>query len=168
MLVMRRFLDVIAVAVIVAAGPSVVFAQGKAAKRTPTAAPAPSGAKVYSATCAACHQPTGSGLPEKYPPLAGSEIAGGDDERLIRIVLHGLRGEVEVQGEVFNGDMPGWGPSLSNAQIASVLTYVRSSWGNKASPIAATRVAEIRAATAKRKLPWTVMELAKLPPRGAP
>jgi mono/diheme cytochrome c family protein len=121
--------------------------------------------KVYSATCAACHQPTGSGLPEKYPPLAGSEIVAGDEERLIRIVLHGLRGDVEVQGEVFSGDMPGWGQTLSSAQIASVLTYVRSSWGNTSAPILTARVAEIRAATAKRKVPWTVTELTKLPPR---
>ena len=166
--VMRRFFDVVVVAVVVSAGPSVSVAQSKTAKRPAAAAPAPSGAKVYTATCAACHQPTGGGLPEKYPPLAGSEIVAGDEDRLVRIVLHGLRGEIEVQGEVFNGDMPGWGASLSNMQIASVLTYVRSSWGNTATAISARRVGEIRAATAKRKMPWTVGELAKLPPRAAP
>ena len=86
---MRRIFEV-AVAVIVGAVPSIVFAQVKAAKRVPTAAPAPSGEKVYSAMCAACHQPTGSGSPEKYPLLAGSEIAAGNEERLVRIVLHGV------------------------------------------------------------------------------
>ena len=165
---MRRWFDTIVMSVVVSAVPSVAFAQAKATKRTPTPAPAPSGAKVYTATCAACHQPTGTGLPEKYPPLAGSEIVSGDEERLIRIVLHGLRGEVEVQGEVFNGDMPGWGGNLSNAQIASVLTYVRSAWGNVGAPISTPRVAQIRTTTAKRKVPWTVSELAKIPPRAAP
>jgi len=165
---MRRFSGVAVVAAVVSAGPSVSLAQGKAAKRPAAPTPALSGAKVYTSTCAACHQPTGGGLPEKYPPLAGSEIVAGDDDRLVRIVLHGLRGEVEVQGEVFNGDMPGWGASLSNTQIASVLTYVRSSWGNTAAPISATRVGEIRTATSKRKVPWTVGELAKLSPRAAP
>lgn len=144
-------------------------AQTKAAKRpSPVTAAAPSGAKVYSTTCAACHQPVGTGLAEKYPPLAGSEIVAGDEERLIRIVLHGLRGEIEVQGEMFNGDMPGWGPSLSNVQIASVLTYVRSSWGNAAAPITPARVAQVRNATTVRKQPWTMLELSKLPGRSRP
>jgi len=144
------------------------FAQAKPASRPPSIAPALMGVKLYTATCAACHQANGEGLPEKYPPLAGSEIVGGDAGRLIRLVLHGLRGDVEVQGEVFNGDMPGWGPSLSNAQVASVLTYVRASWGNKAPPIAPARVAEIRIATTKRTVPWTMIELAKLPPNTSP
>jgi mono/diheme cytochrome c family protein len=163
---MFRLIHVAAVVVIFGAMSSVCVAQTKSPKRPPTAAVAPSGAQVYSGTCAACHQPTGGGLPDKYPPLAGSEIVAGDEERLIRIVLQGLRGDVEVQGEVFNGDMPGWGPNLSNAQIASVLTYVRTSWGNASAPILTARVAEIRTATAKRKVPWTLMELSKLPLRG--
>jgi mono/diheme cytochrome c family protein len=165
---MRRGVDVLMVSMIVVAAPCSVSAQTKPTTRAPSAAPAPSGAQVFATTCAACHQPTGTGVPEKYPPLAGSEIAAGDEERLIRIVLHGLRGDVEVQGEVFSGDMPGWGASLTNAQIASVLTYVRSAWGNAAPPILATRVAGIRTATTKRKAPWTMVELAKLPARSAP
>jgi mono/diheme cytochrome c family protein len=161
---MPRPFHVAAVVIMAGAMSSICRAQTKSAKRP---AVAPSGVQVFSATCAACHQPTGSGVPEKYPPLAGSEIVAGDEERLIRIVLHGLRGDVEVQGETFNGDMPGWGSSLSNAQIASVLTYVRSSWGNASAPIVTARVAEIRTATAKRKVPWTLTELAKLPARAA-
>jgi mono/diheme cytochrome c family protein len=165
---MRHCVELIAGLCIVGALPRTARGQSKTATRPPSIGPTLSGAKLYTATCAACHQATGGGLPEKYPPLAGSEIVAGEEQRLIRIVLHGLRGDVEVQGEVFSGDMPGWGPSLSNAQIASVLTYVRGAWGNTAAPIAAARVAEIRNATAKRKVPWTIIELANLPPRASP
>jgi mono/diheme cytochrome c family protein len=127
-------------------------------------AQAPDGRKVYSATCAACHQPTGQGASGTYPPLAGSEIVTGDEAKLIRVVLHGLTGEIEVQGETFNGAMPAWGPTLKDDDIAAVLTYVRSAWGNKAAPVSAATVAQIRAATASRKTPWTAAELAQVIP----
>ena len=127
-------------------------------------AQAPDGKKVYSATCAACHQPTGQGASGTYPPLAGSEIVTGDEAKLIRVVLHGLTGEIEVQGETFNGAMPAWGPTLKDDDIAAVLTYVRSTWGNKAAPVSAATVAQIRAATAARKTPWTAAELAQVIP----
>ena len=127
-------------------------------------AQAADGRKVYGTTCAACHQPTGQGAAGTYPPLAGSEIATGDEAKLIRVVLHGLTGEVEVQGETFNGAMPAWGPTLKDDDIAAVLTYVRSAWGNKASPVTAASVAQIRAATAARKTPWTAQELAQVIP----
>ena len=127
-------------------------------------AQAPDGKKVYSATCAACHQPTGQGTSGTYPPLAGSEIVTGDEGKVIRVVLHGLTGEVEVQGETFNGAMPAWGPTLKDADIAAVLTYVRSAWGNNAAPVSAAAVAQIRAANAARKTPWTAAELAQVIP----
>jgi mono/diheme cytochrome c family protein len=136
-------------------------ANAQRAKTAAKTAAAPSGAQVYSTTCAACHQAAGTGLPEKYPPLASSEMVGGDDNRLIRIVLQGLKGEIEVQGGTYNGEMPGWGPTLSNAQLAAVLTYVRSSWGNSAPAIAASRIAQVRAANTKRNAPWTIEELAR-------
>ena len=123
-------------------------------------AQAPDGRKVYSSTCAACHQPTGQGASGTYPPLAGSEIVTGDEAKLIRVVLHGLTGEIEVQGETFNGAMPPWGPTLKDDDIAAVLTYVRSAWGNKAAPVTAAKVASIRAATSSRTAPWTAPELA--------
>src|SRR4051812_29765080 len=72
---------------------------------TPTA-PIPEGAdgaKIYSVTCASCHLANGLGTEGKVPPLAGSEWVTGDEGRLVRIVLHGLIGEVEVQGEMFSG-----------------------------------------------------------------
>lgn len=123
---------------------------------------ATSGAQVYSMTCAACHQANGAGLAVQYPPLASSEFVTGDEQRLIHIVLRGLTGEIEVEGEMFKGEMPGWAPALNDAQVAAVLTYVRKSFGNNAAPITAEQVAKVRAASALRKKPYTAAELPKL------
>lgn len=119
------------------------------------------GATVFSGRCAACHQVTGQGLPGAFPPLAGSEFVLGDEERAVRIVLRGLTGPVTVGGQTFNGAMPAWADVLSDAEIAAVLTYVRSSWGNAAEAVQAEKVAEERRGTASRTAPWTVGELGK-------
>ena len=120
----------------------------------------PDGKQVFSTTCAACHQATGEGVPGVYPPLAGSEWVNGDEAKLVRILLHGVTGPIEVAGETFNSMMPPWGATLKDADIAAVLTYVRGTWGNKGAPIAAAKVASIRAATTSRTTPWTAAELA--------
>ena len=125
-----------------------------------TPAQGPDGKVVYSTTCAACHQATGEGVEGTYPPLAGSEIVNGDEAKLVRIVLHGLTGPVEVAGETYSGMMPPWGGVLKDPEIAAVLTYVRGAWGNKAAPVTVSKVAAIRAATASRTTPWTAAELA--------
>jgi mono/diheme cytochrome c family protein len=117
------------------------------------------GATVFATACLSCHQANGEGVPDKYPPLAGSEWVTGSEERMLRIVISGLTGEVEVQGEMFSGVMPGWGPTLSNAEIAAVATYVRSQWGNAAPAVDTATVARVRAASATRTTPWTVAEL---------
>jgi mono/diheme cytochrome c family protein len=122
----------------------------------------PDGKVVYSTTCAACHQATGEGVEGTYPPLAGSEIVNGDEAKVIRIVLHGLTGPVEVAGETYSGMMPPWGGVLKDPELAAVLTYVRGAWGNKAAPITTAKVAAIRAATASRTTPWTAAELANV------
>ena len=137
----------------------------KAARTTPAphaAAQGPDGKVVYSTTCAACHQATGEGVEGTYPPLAGSEIVNGDEAKVVRIVLHGLTGPVEVAGETYSGMMPPWGGVLKDPELAAVLTYARSAWGNKAAPITPATVAAIRAATASRTTPWTVAELAQV------
>ena len=121
----------------------------------------PDGKVVFSTTCAACHQATGEGVEGTYPPLAASELVNGDEAKVIRIVLHGLTGPVEVAGETYSGMMPPWGGVLKDADIAAVLTYVRSTWGNKAAPITPAKVAAIRAATTSRTTPWTAAELVK-------
>lgn len=120
----------------------------------------PDGKAVYSTTCAACHQVTGDGVAGVYPPLAGSEWVNGDEAKVVRILLHGVTGPIEVAGETFNGMMPPWGGALKDDDIAAVLTYVRSTWGNKGAPVTAAKVASIRAATASRRTPWTAAELA--------
>ena len=137
----------------------------KAASIAPAAHKAvqgPDGKVVYSTTCAACHQATGEGVEGTYPPLAGSEIVNGDENKVIRVVLNGLTGPVEVAGETYSGMMPPWGGVLKDPEIAAVLTYVRSTWGNKGAPITASKVAAIRAATASRTTPWTAAELANV------
>ena len=141
----------------------VANAQGAAKKRA-TAKPAAAvdGSKVFATTCVVCHQLDGAGKEQLYPPLAGSEWVQGDENKLIRIILGGLTGPVEVAGETFNGAMPGWAPVLEDKDVAAVATYIRSSWGNKAAPITAAKVAATRKAMSSRKVPWTVAELAQL------
>jgi mono/diheme cytochrome c family protein len=97
-----------------------------------------------------------------YPPLAGSEWVNGDEAKVVRILLHGVTGPIEVAGETFNGMMPPWGGTLKDDDIAAVLTYVRSTWGNTGAAITAAKVASIRAATTSRTTPWTAAELAQV------
>jgi len=123
----------------------------------------PDGKTVFSTTCAACHQATGQGVDGTFPPLAGSEWVTGDDAKLVRIVLQGLTGPVEVAGETFNSAMPAWGAVLNDADIAAVTTYIRGAWGNKATPITTARITSLRAATKARTTPWTAAELAQIP-----
>jgi len=132
------------------------------AKPGASASRAPDGKKVFATICLVCHQVNGEGIEEKYPPLAGSELATDDDGKIIRIILHGLTGPVEVQGTTFEGLMPPWGPTLKDAEIAAVATYIRGAWGNKAAPVTVARVTAIRAATRTRKTPWTAAELARV------
>ncbi len=124
-------------------------------------AQAADGAKIYKATCIACHQASGLGVPGQFPPLVGSEWVTGSEERLVRIILHGIVGEIEVEGETFSGAMPTWGPTFKDEELAAVATYVRQSWGNKGAPIAAATVTRIRLATVSRTTPWTAAELQK-------
>lgn len=125
----------------------------------PSTAAAQSGEQLYTTRCAACHQADASGVPDMFPPLAGSEWVNGDPGRSIKIILHGMEGEVEVKGETYSGVMPPWGAALNDAEVAALLTYVRSHFGNKSGPVTAAQVAKVRAENASRKKPWTVKEL---------
>jgi mono/diheme cytochrome c family protein len=128
------------------------------------AASAPDGRQLYQ-RCAVCHQPTGQGVPGTFPPLAGSEWGTAANAQLpIRIVLRGLQGPITVKGQKFNGTMPafGTGQPMTDADVAAVLTYVRSSWGNKATAVTDDDVAKERAATASQSGPWTAAQLAPL------
>jgi nitrite reductase (NO-forming) len=102
------------------------------------------GKQVYMGLCFACHQPDGKGLPNVFPPLAGSDFLQADHERAIRIVLKGLNGPVTVNGMTINSAMPPQEAVLTDAQIADVLTFVLNSWGNKGDALTADRVKAIR------------------------
>ncbi|MEQ9618392.1 MAG: c-type cytochrome [Deltaproteobacteria bacterium] len=119
----------------------------------------PDGAEVYNRVCTACHQSNGQGVPGAFPPLVDSEWLLGDAETPIKIVLHGLQGAINVAGNTFNGVMPAWGGQLSDEEIAAVLTYARSSWGNSASEISPETVQNVRNRTSDRTTNWTAGEL---------
>ena len=108
------------------------------------------GEKLFIANCAACHQATGLGVPGAFPPLAKSAWVAGSEERIIKAVLAGLAGEIEVNGVKYNGNMPNIGAGLKDAQIAHIATYVRQAWGNTAEPVMDTKVAEVRKAIGNR------------------
>lgn len=127
------------------------------------------GKKNFELVCATCHQVTGLGVPGVYPPLAESEWVNGSEERVIRIVLHGLKGPVSVKGTVYSaaampvfGKVAGSGYNWSDDKIAAVLTYVRASFGNKSPAITPEQVAAIHAKEGDRK-EWSAEELLKLP-----
>ncbi len=120
------------------------------------------GKAMYEATCLACHQVHGMGQIGLAPPLVGSEWVAGSQERLIRIVLHGLRGPIKVKGETFELDMPALGV-LDDDQISAALTYVRREWGHTFEPVAPEAVKKVRDGTASREEAWTMADLLKIP-----
>jgi mono/diheme cytochrome c family protein len=130
------------------------------AKERPVSAPAHlkgkdgklyvTGSEVYGreAHCGTCHQANGAGLPAaNFPPLNGSEWVNGDPERLIKLSLKGLLGPIEVKGKKYPGVVPmtPFEHILKDDELAAVLTYVRNSFGNKASIITPEQVAKVRA-----------------------
>lgn len=104
---------------------------------------ASSGAALYAAKCESCHGARGEGTPGLFPPVAANPVVTGDAQKLIHIVKYGLNGKLTAGGRAYDGMMPAWSPLLSDADIASVLTYVRASWGNSASPITAEQVGAV-------------------------
>jgi mono/diheme cytochrome c family protein len=100
-----------------------------------------SGAQIYTAKCAACHQALGQGT-ATFPPLAGNpHVAASDPKSMIATIVKGRSGPLSVNGKSYDGKMPTWSGQLSNADIAAVATYVRSSWGNKAAGVTEQQVA---------------------------
>lgn len=98
----------------------------------------------YKTHCMTCHMKDGYGVPNLNPPLAETEWVNGNKDTLISIVLEGRTGEMEVNGEVYNGVMIPHN-HLSDQEIATILTYVRASFGNKSSPVMEEEVAGVRA-----------------------
>lgn len=101
-------------------------------------------AKVYTTYCAACHQRDGKGDGNRFPPLAGSEWVNGDKSKLISVILNGLQGPVQVKGLPYNEVMPAHGSFLKDDEIAQVVTYIKSNFGNTAGTVTAAEVAEVR------------------------
>lgn len=104
-----------------------------------TAMVSKNGAAVYSANCSSCHGAKGEG--GVGPPLAGNATVTGDPKKIIHIVKDGLTGTISVNGKSYNGQMPPWKATLSNADISAVISYIRTSWGNHASAVSASQVA---------------------------
>lgn len=125
-------------------------------RRTPIQAQALNdidGSVVYAGNCAACHQATGMGLSGVFPPLVGSAWVVENEGRLVQILLHGVQGELVVNGVTYNGVMPAF-PQLSDGELAAVLTYIRQSWGNTGSEISAAQVAAGRELYPDRQQAW--------------
>jgi mono/diheme cytochrome c family protein len=117
------------------------MAASPGAAATTVAAMPSNGASVYATNCSSCHQASGQGVSGTFPPLAGNPVVTGPAAAVIHIVKTGLSGAITVRGTTYNGQMPAWQSTLSNNDIAAVVSYVRSSWGNHASPVTPAQVA---------------------------
>lgn len=115
------------------------------------------GHEVYQNVCRACHQADGRGQDRLAPSLVGSVLALAPAEIPLRVLLNGKEGTI--------GLMPPIGASLSDDQLASVLTYVRREWGQTGTPVDPATVKTVRALTAGRPRPWTNAELTELLPK---
>jgi mono/diheme cytochrome c family protein len=109
-----------------------IIATIAAAASSPSRAQEADGKALFLKNCAACHQATGKGIPGAFPALAGSKFAQGPGNEVASVLLKG------------RGGMPDFSESLSDSEIATVLTFVRSSWGNKADGLSAEQVASLR------------------------
>jgi len=101
------------------------------------------GKSVYTKNCLTCHQSDGSGVPNMYPPLGPGSWVEKDPKELTAIMMKGLNGQIEVDGEVYKNYMPSHA-KLTDEEIADVLTYVRSSFGNNFGPVTADLVKKVR------------------------
>ncbi|GAA5122713.1 c-type cytochrome [Luteolibacter yonseiensis] len=123
------------------------------------------GQQLFTLYCSACHGADGKGATGgTFPPLAESPWLAGDPDRAVKVVLKGLTGPVDVLGKTYNLEMPPQGAVLPDDQIAAILTYVRSSWGNQAAAVTPDFVKTIRASVSDRNAPWTSEEILKLHP----
>jgi glucose/arabinose dehydrogenase/mono/diheme cytochrome c family protein len=101
------------------------------------------GAKIYSTHCLVCHGPEGEGSNDLIPPLSNTQWVTGDKGKLIRLVLAGMSGPIEVNGQQYNQEMPAFS-FLSDEEVAEVLTFIRNHFGNSANAVIAGEVFEER------------------------
>jgi len=122
------------------------------------------GERIYSTLCMVCHQATGSGVAGQFPPLAGSKWVNEKNPwRLIRIPQSGLSGAITIKGQEWNLAMPNMGASLSDEDLAALLSYIRQAWGNKASIVTPEQVKKVRQEISSHPNPWTQDELKAVP-----
>lgn len=145
------------------------YADARSIPRVGEVDPVEKGRELYTQFCLACHQPNGSGNPANgCPPLAQSDwVLEEGYARLVRIVLHGAKGPIKVNGKEWGSPigMLAFKDVLSDEQISQVLTYVRQApeWKNTASPVTPDSVKAIREKTSSRSAPWLADELLKIP-----
>lgn len=135
---------------------NVGYPMGAGDRRTPisvVSSETVDGGIVYAGNCVACHQSSGMGLAGVFPPLVNSSWVLENDERLVQILLHGIQGELVVNEVTYNGVMPAFS-QLSDAELAAVLTYIRTEWGNSGSAINATQIADGRQRFPDRTSAW--------------
>ncbi|MEQ8689278.1 MAG: c-type cytochrome [Pseudomonadales bacterium] len=122
------------------------------------------GQDYYQAYCATCHGADGQGIASLAPPLVDSDWVTGSTERLVRVLLHGLQGRIQVGDEVWDGVMPGHGavPEFTDDVAAGLVTFLHRAWGHTGRAVEPEFIAAIRAATHDRKALWTAAELADL------
>ena len=126
------------------------------------AALAAHGKVVYETVCGLCHGSDGLGKANQAPPLAGSEWVAKDLVSLARVPLAGLNGPIQVAGHDWNLAMAPMGAGLSDSDLAAVLSYIRTAWGNKSSPVSEADVKAARAAISGNAPSAT--DLAKMTP----
>jgi mono/diheme cytochrome c family protein len=108
----------------------------------PAATAAVTGVQIYSQRCSSCHQADGMGTPNVFPPLARNPDVTGPAKPPIHAVLYGLSGR-KIHGKTYAMQMPAWKATLSDADVAAVVTYIRSSFGNRAPAVTPADVAKI-------------------------
>lgn len=122
------------------------------------------GKGIYESVCGICHGSDGLGKPGQAPPLAGSEwVMAKGVKRLLHIPLAGVAGAIQVGGKDWNMNMAAMGAALSDDDLAAVLTYVRSSWGNKAGVVTGDDVKSVRAEIGKSPQPMSGDQMMKMP-----
>ena len=107
------------------------------------------GETIYVKHCLSCHQKDGSGVPNMFPPIQKSDWVNGDKDKLIKVLLNGLEGDIDVNGDPYSQAMPKQN-YLTDLQIASVLTYIRQNFGNNASAVLPADVAKLRGPEKKK------------------
>ena len=101
------------------------------------------GRALYGEYCLSCHQADGTGVPGLYPPVTPNEWISGEKDPLIRLMIEGLSGPIEVNGEPYSFEMAAH-DYLSDQEIADILTFLRSSFGNSSGPVTPEDVSIVR------------------------